>query len=126
METYPYGIQDERMRQWVVDAMFNGTSDSAGLPGNPWPSLAQFHLLAGRVRRQLGAVRAPCLAVHAADDDIASLRNVRIVEQGVQAPVETLLLDRSYHMITIDRQRDVLVEKSAAFFAGIVSGIAAR
>ena len=43
-------------------------------------------------------VRTPCLVVHSSDDDIASLRNVRIVERGVHAPVETVLLDDSYHM----------------------------
>jgi len=57
--------------------------------------------------------------VHSADDDIASLRNVRIVERGVHAPVETVLLDDSYHMVTVDRQRGELIERSAHFFRRI-------
>jgi carboxylesterase len=57
--------------------------------------------------------------VHSGNDDIASLANVRIVERGVRAPVETVLLDDSYHMVTVDRQRGELIERSAAFFRRI-------
>jgi carboxylesterase len=44
------------------------------------------------------------------------LRNVRVIERGVRAPVETLLLDNSYHMITVDQERDQVVERSTKFF----------
>ncbi|MFI4969181.1 MAG: alpha/beta hydrolase, partial [Lysobacterales bacterium] len=64
-------------------------------------------------------VRAPCFVAHSANDDVAGLRNVRIVERGVRAPVETLLLDNSYHMVTVDQERGKLIERSAAFFQRI-------
>jgi carboxylesterase len=119
MENPPYGIKDERIRNRIVDAMLAGHSEAGGLAGFPWPSLAEFQRLSLHVRRHIGRVRAPCIIVHSADDDIASLRNVRIVERGVRAPVETVLLDDSYHMVTVDRQRGQLVERSAAFFRRI-------
>lgn len=119
MESPPYGIKDERIRKRIVDAMLSGDSEAGGLAGFPWPSLAEFTRLSRHVRNRLSRVRAPCLAVHSANDDIASLRNVRIVERGVRAPVETVLLDDSYHMVTVDRQRSVLIERSAAFFRRI-------
>ncbi|HKE49715.1 MAG TPA: alpha/beta fold hydrolase [Rhodanobacteraceae bacterium] len=116
MESPPYGIKDERIRNRVVDAMLAGDSQAGGLAGFPWPSLAEFQRLSVHVRSRIGRVRAPCIAVHSSDDDIASLKNVRIVERGVRAPVETVLLDDSYHMVTVDRQRGELIERSAAFF----------
>jgi carboxylesterase len=64
-------------------------------------------------------VRTPTVIVHSGDDDIASLKNVRIVERGVRAPVETVLLDDSYHMVTVDRQRGELIDRSAEFFRRI-------
>jgi carboxylesterase len=115
----PYGIKDERIRNRVVGAMLSGDSQAAGLAGFPWPSLAEFQRLSLHVRNRIGRVRAPCVIVHSSDDDIASLRNVRIVERGVRAPVETVLLDDSYHMVTVDRQRGELIERSAAFFRRI-------
>jgi carboxylesterase len=119
MESPPYGIKDERIRKRIVDAMLSGASEAGGLAGFPWPSLAEFTRLSQHVRNRIGRVRAPCILVHSADDDIASLRNVRIVERGVRAPVETVLLDDSYHMVTVDRQRGELIERSAGFFRRI-------
>jgi len=115
-ENPPYGIKDERIRNRVVGAMLSGDSQAAGLAGFPWPSLAEFQRLSMHVRNRIGRVRAPCVAVHSSDDDVASLRNVRIVERGVSAPVETVLLDDSYHMVTVDQERAKLIERSAAFF----------
>jgi carboxylesterase len=121
METFPYGIKNERIRDWIVGRMLSGDSAGGGLPGNPWPSLAEFVRLSGHVRRRLDRVRAPCLVIHSTNDDIASLDNVAIVEQSVSAPVEKILLDDSYHMISVDQQRDVVIERSAGFFRRIAA-----
>lgn len=119
-EVEPYGIKDERIRNRIVGAMLAGDSQAAGLAGFPWPSLAQFQRLSLHVRNRLGQVHAPALVVHSSHDDVASLRNVRVIQRKLKAPVETLLLDDSYHMVTVDQQRGQLIERSAAFFQGIV------
>ncbi|MGS0998685.1 alpha/beta hydrolase [Rhodanobacter sp. UC4451_H18] len=125
MEQPPYGIRDERLRAQVSAAMLGGDSAAAGLPGNPWYSLAEMYGLAASVRRQLPQVTAPCLVAHASDDDVASPKNAELVMRAVSAPTELLLLDDSYHMITIDKQRRTLIERSAAFFDGIAASRAA-
>jgi carboxylesterase len=119
MENPPYGIKDERIRNRIVNAMLAGDSQAGGLAGFPWPSLAEFQSLSLHVRNRIGRVRAPSVIVHSSDDDIASLRNVRIVERGARGPVETVLLDDSYHMVTVDGQRGDLIERSAGFFRRI-------
>ncbi|GAA0888165.1 alpha/beta hydrolase [Rhodanobacter soli] len=121
MEQPPYGIRDERLRAQVSTAMLSGDSAAAGLPGNPWYSLAEMYGLAASVRRQLRQVTSPCLVAHASDDDVASLKNAQLVMREVSAPTELLLLDDSYHMITIDKERRTLIDRSAAFFDGIVA-----
>lgn len=121
MESFPYGIKDERIRQRIAGSMLAGDSAAAGLPGNPWPSLAEFYQLAAGMRRQLGRVCAPCLVMHAAEDDVASVGNAHLVARSVSGPVETVLLDDSYHMITVDQQRDHVIARSADFFGRIVS-----
>jgi len=117
MERPPYGIKCERVRRRIAGSMLAGDSAAAGLPGNPWPSLAEFQRLSRRVRGELDRVRAPCLVVHSANDDVASLRNARIVERRVPAAVETLLLHDSYHMVTVDQEHRRVAERSADFFA---------
>jgi carboxylesterase len=118
-EVEPYGIKDERIRNRIVGAMLSGDSQAAGLAGFPYPSLAELQRLSRHVRNRIGRVRAPCFVAHSSNDDVASLRNVRIVERGVRAPVETLLLDNSYHMVTVDQERGKLIEQSAGFFQRI-------
>ncbi len=122
MEQPPYGIRDERLRAQISTAMLGGDSVAAGLPGNPWYSLAELHDLAAQVRRQLPQVTAPCLVAHASEDDVASLRNAQLVLRGINAPAELLLLKDSYHMITIDKERRTLIQHSAAFFNRIMAG----
>jgi len=125
MEAPPYGIRDERLRAQVSTAMLGGDSAAAGLPGNPWYSLADMYELAADVRQRLSQVVAPCLVAHASEDDVASVKNAELVMREVSAPVELLLLKDSYHMITIDKERRTLIERSAAFFEAIAAGEAA-
>ncbi|QPF75594.1 alpha/beta fold hydrolase [Roseateles sp. DAIF2] len=119
MEAPPYGIKDERIRARIAGSMLAGDSAAGGLPGNPWPSLAEFHRLARRVRARLDQVDAPCLAVHAQEDDVASLRNVEILRRGLSVPLQTLVLPDSYHMVTVDQERGRLIEASADFFTAL-------
>ncbi|HEX7340067.1 MAG TPA: alpha/beta fold hydrolase [Rhodanobacteraceae bacterium] len=116
IERPPYGLRDERIRARISAAMMSGDSTVAGLLGNPWYSLAELHGLAAHVRHRLSQVVAPCLVAHATDDDVASPRNARLVATGVSGPVELLWLKDSYHMITLDRDRRLLIARAAAFF----------
>ena len=116
LEQPPYGLRDERLREQVSAAMRSGDSTMAGLLGNPWHSLADLYLLSAQVRRQLRDVTSPCLVAHASNDDIASVRNAELVLREVNAPAELLLLEDSYHMITIDKERRTLIDRSVRFF----------
>ncbi|WP_394538862.1 alpha/beta fold hydrolase [Lysobacter enzymogenes] len=121
-EAPPYGLRDERIRAQVSGAMLGGDSAAAGLPGNPWHSLADLYSLSAHVRRRLGEVRAPCLVAHATEDDVAHVRNAHLVADRVAGPVELLWLRDSYHMITLDRDRRRLIDGLAGFFQRVGEG----
>ncbi|MBM7342607.1 alpha/beta hydrolase [Pantoea coffeiphila] len=114
-EEPPYGIQNEVLRKKIADKMQGGNSAEAGLPGNPWPSLNEFLLLSRNVRRKLRHIHTPCLLLHASNDDISHRRNAELVRDTVSGPVEMVLLPNSYHMITIDNDRQELFQRSIAF-----------
>jgi carboxylesterase len=116
-ECFPHGIKDERIRARIVAFMRSGQSGGGGLLGNPWPSLAEFYRLARRVRRELPRIHTPCLTIHAVEDDIASASNARTVAKKLAGRVESVWLKDSYHMVTVDRQRQIVVDKSAHFFS---------
>jgi carboxylesterase len=115
LERPPYGIRNAGLRKYVVAHMQGPDSGAAGLSGTPWYSIIEMHDLSKHVRRRLGDVRAPCLVVHATEDDVSSLANADLVSSSVQGPVERLLLENSYHMITIDSDRRLLTQRAIDF-----------
>jgi carboxylesterase len=126
LERPPYGIKNEAMRRWVVAEMQSGNSAAAGLAGNPWYSVVEMNDLSAHVRARLGQVDAPCLVMHSVDDDISSLANARLIEKQVRGPVEMVLLHDSYHMITIDRDRHIVMAKAIEFVDRITAGAVAE
>jgi len=117
----PYGLKDERLRATVAASMLNGDSAAAGLAGNPWASLTEMLELSAATKPQLRKVTAPCLVMHAEDDDIANISNSRLVQKRVKGPVEMIVLRDSYHMITIDRERKAVISKTIDMFQRIVA-----
>lgn len=114
-EREPYGIKDERIRAFVVKSLASGDSSAAGIFSTPLRAFANFNSLVSVVKRELGAIRAPALIVHPRDDDMASLGNALELQRKLAGFVEMVVLDDSYHIVTLDRQRHIVVERSAAF-----------
>ncbi|EPK3284638.1 TPA: alpha/beta fold hydrolase [Serratia marcescens] len=105
-EKPPYGIKDKALRKRMVSQMHAGNSAEAGLPGNPFWSVVEMQKMSSYVLKRLARVQAPSLVLHSSHDDIASVKNAMDIVKGVRhAPVQLVLLEDSYHMITIDRER---------------------
>jgi carboxylesterase len=60
-------------------------------------------------------VAQPALIVHPREDDRASLRNVHYLQENLRGPTETLVLNDSYHLVTLDRQRQLVVARTLEF-----------
>jgi carboxylesterase len=69
------------------------------------------------VKRDLPSIKTPALVVQAREDDISALSNSIYLQRRLGGLVECLVLDDSYHLVTIDRQRDIVVERSRDFIA---------
>ena len=120
-ESFPYGIKDERLRGTILSRMLSGMSGEAGLFVTPGRSLRQLRLLIDEVKRDLPAIHTPTLVLHAAEDDITGPRNAEYLERRLGGQVEKVMLDDCYHMITIDRQRAQVADRSVAFCSRIAS-----
>ena len=55
--------------------------------------------------------------VHPREDDRASLSNMKYLQSNLAGLVETVVLDDSYHIVTLDRQRHVVVDRTLDFVA---------
>ncbi|MEO5349307.1 MAG: alpha/beta fold hydrolase [Magnetococcus sp. YQC-3] len=122
VENYPYGIKDERLRQWVVDSMHSGNSAAAGNLGTTGRSMRELHRLIKRVKREMPHITLPTLVIHAREDDMTSHSNADYLEKNLGGPVRKVLLDDCYHIITVDRQRQEVIRESVDFFRGLLAG----
>lgn len=125
-EREPYGIKDERMRAIVVSSMQSGNAGEAGVFSTPLRSFANMNALVAVVRRNLGKIKQPALIVHPRNDDMASLRNAQHLQTHLGGLVDTLVLDNSYHIVTLDQQRHVVAERSVDFVAMVERAAQAR
>ena len=116
VEREPFGIKDERLRRRVAEQMRRGESAAAGLYATPARSLQQLWALSADTLQRMAQVHCPSLIAHAIDDDISSARNALHLGRNLAGPVRHLWLDDSYHMITIDRQRQQVASETARFF----------
>jgi carboxylesterase len=117
----PYGIKDERVRKLAFAAMQTGADGAQPMIGFPGTTVLEFRWLTREARRVLSKVRAPTLIIHPRDDDFSSLDGALLIQQRLGSRVETLVLDDSYHLVALDRQRDLVVDRTLRFVRSLES-----
>ena len=120
-EVYPYGIMNEKLRRRIHSQMQSGDSSVAGHSATPGTSLRELWRLVDIVKKGLPEVFTPTLLIHARNDDIASPSNAVHVQQHLGGPAELLLLENSYHMITVDQERNTVCDATAAYFRNLLN-----
>jgi carboxylesterase len=118
-EREPFGIKDRRVRALVTAAIQSGDSSQAGQLSNPGGVMLELRWLVKTVCRELATIRQPSLILHPREDDRASLRNALYLQNRLAGRVEVFILDDSYHVITLDRQRQVAIDRTNQFAASI-------
>ena len=114
-ERHPYGIKDKRIREMVVTALQSGDSSAVGQNTIPGSLMIELRWLSQEVRRKLGGITKPVMIIHPRDDDRASLRNTAYLQRNLGGMVECHIFDNSYHIVTMDRQRDLVVDHTINF-----------
>jgi carboxylesterase len=118
-ERHPYGIKDERIRGFVLAGMQNSSSGSVF--STPLRALIAFQALSDSVRQRLSDVAQPTLIIHPREDDMASLSNAQEIAAGISGLADMVVLNDSYHLVTLDRQRRVVQTRVTDFVARIAA-----
>jgi carboxylesterase len=119
-EREPYGVKDPRVRALVAAAIESGDSAKAGMLTVPGGAMFEFRGLVGAVRRRVPGIRQPVLLVHPREDDRANIANSFWLQRNLAGPVSMVVLNDSYHVVTMDRQRQIVADRTAAF-VGVVA-----
>ena len=116
-ERPPYGLKNLRLRHWIEQGMKERDVSSVGAASIPTRGLYQAERLISHVKGILPKIGAPTLLIHATEDDVSSVRSPDFVEKHIGAShVEQLRLDNSYHMITVDNEKEIVAQRSISFF----------
>ncbi len=118
-EREPFGIKNPKIRKWVVREFERSDVSSIGPSRLPLWGLRESERLHAHVRpllrTLLRTLAMPLLVLHAREDEITSLASVAawVAELGDRAWLVTL--EHSYHMITIDNDRQRVAHELADF-----------
>lgn len=105
-ESPPYGIKNEKIRKWVERDMQQRATSAAGPSTLPLWAIHQSERMMNHVVRQFPRLRIPTVVMHSRLDEICSLDIVRrVFETLPSGPNRLVVLENSYHMITIDNDR---------------------
>jgi len=116
-ERHPFGVKNKKLQRWIGREMAVKGSSAAGASQLSGVGLFQAHRLIKDVRANLGRIRTPALIIHAEEDDMASTRSADFVESEIASTIKRkLILHDSYHIITLDNEKETVADETIAFF----------
>lgn len=114
-EREPFGIKNPKIRKWVVREFEQCEMSSIGPSRLPLWGLRESERLNAHVRPLLRALVPPLLVLHAREDEITSLSSVERWMGGLDNAARLVVIEHSYHMITIDNDRQRVAHELADF-----------
>lgn len=115
-------------RRWATIAKAGGPdiadpaarAASRSYPMMPLAALLELLRVQATVRRELGDVHVPALLLHGRHDHAVPVANLALLRARLASRViETRVLERSWHVVTLDHDRAEVAELVAAFLARI-------
>jgi carboxylesterase len=114
-------------RRWQY--VHKGASDIAdaearavhpGYRAMPMRGIMELAALQREIRRSLPRVRQPALIIHSVQDHTAPLINVTVLQRGLRDVRRTVLLEHSYHVLTVDAEKQRVADEIVEFFGTTV------
>lgn len=111
----PYGIKDERIRNFALESMRGSDSLPADITARGGGTVYEFFSLVRNVRPMLPLVKLHTLIFHPRHDDQSDIKNTMALQRKLGGLVEVSVLDDSYHLVMLDRQRGYVIDRTMEF-----------
>ena len=111
----PHGIKDDRLRSFILDSVQSEADSIEDLFSRGGGLVLEFRRLVGNVKPLLSKIKQHALIFHPRHDDQSDLANAMVLQRKLSGIVEVCVLDDCYHMVTLDRQRPVVMERVKEF-----------
>jgi carboxylesterase len=114
-EAEPYGIKNERVRRKIISLL--RTNNIAAYDRYPAVTIIELKRISKYIRQSVGKVKVPAIVIHAELDDITKIRNAEFIYENVgSSDKEFVRLKDSYHLITVDNEKDIVIQRTGEFF----------
>jgi carboxylesterase len=86
------------------------------------PLRAALSLFEGvaEVEARLGSVTCPVLLFSSTQDHVVDPKSSEVLKAGAKGPVEQVVLERSYHVATLDFDKDEIEARTVEFLTGVL------
>jgi carboxylesterase len=116
IEDEPYGVKNEEMRALVKRAMKSNHISESGSEILTMHYITEGRKLIKDAVKRIFRIDAPVLFVHAVDDETVHVRNAEWAYRRVSSSQKDFIyLGDSYHMITVDNERETVSLETARF-----------
>ncbi|WP_072396489.1 alpha/beta fold hydrolase [Hyphomicrobium sp. CS1GBMeth3] len=119
----PFGIKDERIRNFVIESFKSEGRPVEDLFGRGGGIVWEFLSLASDVKRRLREIPQHAAIFHPREDDQSDISNAFRLQRELGGVVEMTVLNDSYHMVTLDRQRSTVVDRTVDFVVRLTQKI---
>jgi carboxylesterase len=111
----PHGIKDERVRNFAIESLKGDDGVPLDITVRNGGTVFEFFKLVRNVRSLLSGIQLHTMIFHPRHDDQSDLKNTMELQRRLGGMVETCVLDDSFHLVTLDRQRNLVAERTVDF-----------
>ncbi|QWE17770.1 alpha/beta hydrolase [Polynucleobacter corsicus] len=115
-ESEPFGVKNKELRRHIKKAVMANSVSELGAAHLPAKHLYQSLKLVADTKKNLEDVTSDVLIIHAIDDETASPKNPDFIIKKIRSETcRVVWLGNSYHMITVDNEREVVANEVIKF-----------
>ncbi len=117
-EREPFGIKNPDLRRRVRDKFKSNELSEVGAPLITARHLYEAKGLMSYTTKNLDAINSRLLLIQSVEDDTCSIWSAEKILANVKSDLRrTIWLGNSYHIITIDNEREIVLNETLRFFA---------
>lgn len=116
VEREPYGVKNEHVRKRVIALL--GSDSLSAYDRYPSVTFAELLRYSKYLRKNMSRVKTPTIILHPEEDDICDIKNARYIYDNIGSEIKEFgVLENSYHIVTIDNDKEQVVERTIEFFS---------
>ncbi|QHT46269.1 alpha/beta fold hydrolase [Bacillus sp. SB49] len=108
---------EERFIEAIGSDIKDPESDELGYDRTPVKSIKELSMLMGKTRDLLSSIHCPIVVFVSREDHVVPPNNSEVIFETVFSEHKEIIhLDDSYHVATLDHDKDLIIERSLEFF----------